>query len=321
VTSTPTLSLVIPTYRRPEELRNCLAGVASQTRAPDEVIVVRRVNDVDAAAVLSEADVPVRETTVDVPGVVAALRAGVEASSGDVVAFIDDDAVPRSDWIERLQAHYVADRDGRLGGVGGRDVIHGEADGRSVRERHDVGVLRWWGRLVGNHHLGAGPPRPVDVLKGCNCSFRRPALSLPVGLRGTGAVVAHDLATSLRARSDGYCLLYDPALIVDHYRGWRPAGDGRVSSSKEQALDGTYNTAYAICSVIPGRRYQRAFYCLLVGDVATPGLLRTAVARVRSEHLDVPLGAAVGTVLQALRDSRTTPLRFVPAASSSENRS
>lgn len=110
----PTLSLpssvdvVIPTYRRPEPLARCLTGVANQTRLPDRVLVVAREDD-DAARVVIErfADRILRLELVLVatPGVVAAMSAGVARSSGEVIAFTDDDAVPRPDWLEGILEH------------------------------------------------------------------------------------------------------------------------------------------------------------------------------------------------------------------------
>ncbi|MGF6982009.1 GT2 family glycosyltransferase [Paraburkholderia atlantica] len=39
------LTVLVPTYRRPADLARCLAALERQSRAPDEVIVVARVDD------------------------------------------------------------------------------------------------------------------------------------------------------------------------------------------------------------------------------------------------------------------------------------
>ena len=39
------ISVIVPTYRRPEYLRRCVKAIAEQTRNPDEVIVVIRETD------------------------------------------------------------------------------------------------------------------------------------------------------------------------------------------------------------------------------------------------------------------------------------
>ena len=41
-----------------------------------------------------------------------------------------------------------------------------------------VGRVQWWGRRMGNHHLGAIAPVEVEWLKGANMSFRREAFAI-----------------------------------------------------------------------------------------------------------------------------------------------
>ena len=60
-----------------------------------------------------------------------------------------------------------------------------------------VGKLAWFGRLTGNHHLGVGGGREVDVLKGVNMSFRREAIAdlrFDQRMRGSGAKVRQFLS-------------------------------------------------------------------------------------------------------------------------------
>src|SRR5664279_2544013 len=101
------VSLVIPTYGRPEMLARALLGIAAQRRQFDQVVVVRRVTDAESAEVLVNSPVPLTEVTVSEPGVLAALRSGAAAADGDVIAFTDDDAVPRPEWLSTLLEHYA----------------------------------------------------------------------------------------------------------------------------------------------------------------------------------------------------------------------
>jgi hypothetical protein len=83
-----------------------------------------------------------------------------------------------------------------------------------------VGHLQWWGRAIGNHHLGFGAARRVDFLKGANMSFRAEAVRgrwFDTRLRGKGAQANDDLSFSLSVARGGWKLLYDPAASVDHY--------------------------------------------------------------------------------------------------------
>jgi hypothetical protein len=122
-------------------------------------VVVRRQDDERSRSVLTEPWGAV-EVTVDEPGVVAAIAAGVTGARSEIVAFLDDDAVRRADRLERLLRHF---RDPRVGGVGGRDVWRNEEPRGQPTE--DVGRITPWGKRIGNHYLGTGRAREVMVLQ------------------------------------------------------------------------------------------------------------------------------------------------------------
>ncbi len=273
------LSVVIPTFERPDALRTCLAGVRAQVCAADEVVVVRRESDGASSAVRREFGAGwLFEVSVETPGTLAAMEAGARMASGDVIAFTDDDAVPRPDWVERLQRHFA---DSTVGGVGGRDEIHPPAMGDGPPE--DVGRVTAWGKVKGNHHAGGGPPRDVAVLKGCNMAFRREALAFPHGLRGSGAQVHLELGMCLWARARGWRILYDPALVVDHYPAPRSDDYGRGGGSDSAVCDAAYNLVASLVSQRRDLLWRRVVYGLLVGDRSAPGVVRAAAAIPRRE--------------------------------------
>jgi GT2 family glycosyltransferase len=271
------VSVVVPSYQRPEHLRRCLEGIRAQSRAPEEVVVVRRQDDDATRAALTE-PWPAVDMTVDEPGVVAAMAAGVTAARGDIVAFLDDDAVPRPDWLERLLPHF---HDPRVGGVGGRDVWRNEQPRGQPTE--DVGRITPWGKLIGNHYLGRGPARDVEVLQAANMAFRREALALPLSLRGSGAQAHFEVATCLWARKRGWRLVYDPSVIVDHFRGPRFDADGRERPEKRAIRDRSFNLVAAMLSAEPERYWRRAVFGLLIGDREIPGLARAGAAVLEGE--------------------------------------
>jgi len=96
------VDVVVPTYRRPELLDRCLRALAARHRLPNRVLVVavrrrrRTRGDQEHLTSLSGLE----QITVRAPGVLAAMAAGVARSTGDILAFTDDDAAPRPDWIE-----------------------------------------------------------------------------------------------------------------------------------------------------------------------------------------------------------------------------
>jgi len=159
------ISVLVPTYRRPADLKRCLAALRAQTLPPDEVLVVARPEDEATQRRLAvEANghnrFALRVVETGAGGQVAALNRGLEAASGDIVAITDDDAAPRVDWVARIAAAFEGDA--KLGALGGRDWVHEK--GRVLdASREVVGRIARSGKIIGNHHLGVGPAREVKA--------------------------------------------------------------------------------------------------------------------------------------------------------------
>jgi len=305
-----TVSVVIPSYYRPDQLVNCLDGIFNLEKMPHEVVVVRHVDDDKTEAIVRSNPNPITEVLTPRPGTPAARRLGVAEATGDVIAFIDDDAVPHRDWMTRLQAAFASPL---VGGVGGRDIIH-RAGIPEPAKSNTVGRVSWWGRTSGNHHIGLGAARSVEFLKGCNCAYRRDAIGIATGLRGNDA---DDMATGLFVHSQGLEVVYDPNILVDHYPGERPP------ISKQVYLNYVYNVAYIVCSIYPSLRWRFRLYHLFIGNRASPGVVRALVGRARHEPMmNLPTTiASQRNVWEALREARAHPLEFwTPPGSASETR-
>jgi GT2 family glycosyltransferase len=269
------VSIVVPSYRRPEALARCLLSLEEQLADDDEVLVVRRRDDSATAAVIGESKcAALVEVDVDRRGQVAAMLAGIQRARRDVVAFTDDDAVPRADWLSRLRASL---EDPGIGAIGGRDIVHGPASDQGVL-RKDVGRISRWGKQIGNHHLGIGPPRQVALLKGANMAFRRGALAIPQGLRGVGAQAHQEVSMCLWARKRGWKIVYDPGIVVDHYPAKRFDPDRRERPEARAVSDAAYNYVFSLLSFEPQLFWRRALYGVLVGDRGIPGFARAVVA-------------------------------------------
>jgi GT2 family glycosyltransferase len=301
------VALIVPTYRRPSDLARCLLAVGRQQLAPTQLIVVVRDEDEVTHALLKRPDLAVLRpciVTVSVPGVVAALNAGLDAvASADIIAFTDDDAAPRPQWLQQLVAAFAAHPE--AGGVGGRDWIfqHGRLEDASEPV---VGRISWIGRCVGNHHLGVGPARTVDALKGVNMSFRAEALSgvrFDTRLKGSGAQVHNELGVALRVRQRGWKLLYDPQIAVDHYPAARFDEDMRNTFSALALFNAVYNETLLLGeSFAPLRRGAYLLWSLLVGERAAPGLVRWLLLLPRDANATVRLRTTWAARMAVWRD-------------------
>ena len=108
MSSVPTASIVIPTLGRPGYLRATLESVAPQAAAAGaEVLVVDDGSDPVTAAVAQAHGARLIRTGGT--GANAARNAGVAASGGDPVIFIDDDVWAPAGWLQALLAGIAAD--------------------------------------------------------------------------------------------------------------------------------------------------------------------------------------------------------------------
>ncbi|CAG9240285.1 Glycosyltransferases involved in cell wall biogenesis [Paraburkholderia caribensis] len=277
------ITVLVPTFRRPQDLARCLAALQKQERVPDEVVVVARPDDEATHACLADPLVvgalPLNVAAVEVPGQVAALNRGLDAATGDVIAITDDDAAPHADWVRRIGAAFESDR--RLGALGGRDWVHqkgGVLDG----SRFLVGKMMKSGKIIGNHHLGVGEAREVDLLKGANMSYRRDAvrsIRFDGRLRGAGAQVHNDMAFSMSVKNAGWKLVYDPRVAVDHYPAERFDEDRRDAQSLTAVRNAAYNLHLILREQLPaGQREIAWWWYALVGTRVYPGAVHAMLA-------------------------------------------
>ena len=98
------ISVVIPARNEETTLPACLEALCRQSLQDFEVIVV------DSASTDCTGEVArsfgARVIRVEEPGVGLARQTGFEATQGEIIASTDADAIPSSDWIERLIAPF-----------------------------------------------------------------------------------------------------------------------------------------------------------------------------------------------------------------------
>ena len=298
----PPVAVVVPTYRRPAHLLACLDALEAQSRSPDEIIVVRRACDNETTEALSRRASRrrsidrVKEVTVDEPGQLSALARGVEATTAPLIGIMDDDAFAREDWLERSLEHF---KSGDVGIVGGRDAITRSLPG-DRRPTADVGRISRWGKLYGNQSRGTGCARDVMVLQ-MVAVYRREALAFPRGLRGDGAQVHAEVAMSLWAQDQGWKLIYDPRIVVDHDLAPRFDRDARETPAPAATRDAAYNYVLCLLTMRPNLFWRRAAYGLLIGDRAIPGVARAGYGLLAGEtRMARHLGSSLLGQMEAL---------------------
>lgn len=212
----PTVSVVICTWTgaRWQELREAAESVGRQSHQALETIVVVDHDSALFARARAELTDVVVAPNVEERGLSGARNSGLAIARGDVVAFLDDDAIAAADWLRLLTREYD---DEHVLGVGGSIV--------PVWEKRPGWFPAEFGWVVGCTYRGLPPERAaVRNLIGASMSFRRELFSEFGGFRngigrvGTRPVGCEETEFCLRvgrARPAGR-FVYQPLALVQH---------------------------------------------------------------------------------------------------------
>ncbi len=276
-----TLAVLIPSFGRPLALKKCLDALLYQTVKANEIFVVWQKDDIatrDAALEFADKfDGTLKIVYSEVSGVVPAENLGLSVCQSDIVLLIDDDAIASPTWIARHARFY---EDPTIGAVGG-PAQNFYADGRpfNVREKEPIGKLSWYGKLTGNMYdhppeWSTRSPVQVDHLVGYNMSFRRCTIDqFENRLRRYWQLFELDVCLTVRDR--GYRVMFDFGNIVEHHPTNATYAGGRDGDLQVKIYNGAYNKAFVLAKHTRGlwKRFVRISYLVLIGNVATPGLL------------------------------------------------
>lgn len=221
---TARVSIVIATYNRCEDLRECLSSIFDLKDGLLEVIVVDS-KSTDGTRQLKDR-FPIEFVSINRRNRQSARNLGISNAHGDIIAFLDDDVVVSDEWLDRMIIPYT---DSSVGGVGGRTIPYGKTEEFYTKvSENEIGKVFNDGLVLGNFDFPSESIVEVDSFIGCNMSFRR-GLLLRVGgfdenYIGTGYRDDTDLC--IRIRRLGYKLLYQPKSLVWHkFRGKRVSSD------------------------------------------------------------------------------------------------
>ena len=291
-------SIVICAYteERWQELLAAVASVREQTVRPREIILVIDHNPQLLARIRQELpDVLVVEN-LHARGLSGARNSGVAAARGEVIAFMDEDAIAAPDWLACLQQHYS---DPQVWGVGGL-ITPVWAEGRP---RWFPPEFDW---VVGCTYRGL--PRAAQHVRnliGCNMSFRQEVFQKIGGFRnGVGRIGNRpigceetELCIRLQQQEPQAQLLYEPQSQVFHYipkarTNWRYFVSRCYSEGLSKALVTRYVGANA------GLAAERAYTLQVLPQGLWQGLNDTIQRRDASglsRAMAIVLGLAITT--------------------------
>src|SRR2546422_4183573 len=162
----PRISVVVCTYNGARVIRDCLEGLRRLEYPNFEVIVVDDGSNDATAAVLSEYDYRVIST--ENRGLGSARNTGMEAATGEIVAYIDDDAYPDPHWLTYLSAAF-------------RSTTHAAVGGPNIAPSGDGRIADSVANAPGNPAHVLVSDQEAEHIPGCNMGIRKACLQAGCG--------------------------------------------------------------------------------------------------------------------------------------------
>jgi glycosyltransferase involved in cell wall biosynthesis len=210
------ISVVISTYSKEKAtlVRECLKSIQLQSIGPHETLLVLDEDQDLLNFYLKETD-QVKVYSSGGRGLSKARNFGVNHAEGDIVAFIDDDAVAEKDWIKKIIDN-LQNED--IVGIGGKISPQWENNRPSwFPEEIDWTVGCTYKGLPEERHYIRNPI-------GCNMAFRKEVIreaglfEEEIGRMGKVLLGSEETDLSLRIleKHSEFNILYDPNMVVHH---------------------------------------------------------------------------------------------------------
>lgn len=229
----PRISVIVCAYNAQATIRECLEGLARVDYPNFEVIVVND-GSTDATGAIAQ-EYRVRLISTENRGLSNARNTGLQAASGEIVAYLDSDAFPDPNWLQYLAAAFI---DSDNVGVGGPNVA-------------PTGL----GTLANCFDNAPGGPahvllsdREAEHIPGCNMAFRKDNLVAAGGFDPALRIAGDDVDVCWRIQARGWRIGFSPGALVWHHRRttlrsyWKQQrGYGRAEALLEKKWPEKYN--------------------------------------------------------------------------------
>jgi GT2 family glycosyltransferase len=204
----PRMSIIIPVYNNPRDLRECLLALRSASCPGTEIIVVDDASTDDTPAVAVEMGVRVLRLTKNT-GPAAARNYGARHAQGGILFFVDADVLVAADAVSRVLRAFEE-----------------SADVAAVFGSYDAfpragGVVSQYRNLL--HHFVHQNGNPEASTFWAGCGAIRRAVFEAIGGFDAGAFPfpsIEDIELGYRLRRTGHRILLDKALQGTHLKRW-----------------------------------------------------------------------------------------------------
>ena len=229
----PRVSVVVCTYNGSRTIRDCLEALARLDYPNYEVIVVDD-GSTDATVAIAE-EYACRLIRTGNHGLASARNTGLAAATGELIAYLDDDAYPDPHWLTYLAATFLS-------------TSHAAVGGPNIAPPADGPIAQCVARAPGGPVHVLLTDRDAEHIPGCNMAFRRACLEAIGGFDPQFRTAGDDVDVCWRLQERGWTLGFSPAAMVWHHRRnslrayWKQQiGYGRAEAMLERKWPEKYN--------------------------------------------------------------------------------
>lgn len=248
------VSVIVCTRDRPEQLEQCLRSLQGLAHPPHEIVVVDNAPTSEATQQLVAHLPGIRYVLEPRPGLSVARNTGIRHSTGEIIAFTDDDVLVHPDWIARLQQAFQTDTIMAVTGL----MLPAELETEAQLIFHQGSGGPGWQYqplMFDTQFFEDMKSRGVPVWRigaGANMAFRREIFDRLGGFDerlGAGASgCSEDSEFWYRILEDGWLCRYDPTAVVFHYHR------KELDSLKQQMYQ--YMRGHVTALLVQFARYQ-----------------------------------------------------------------
>ena len=229
----PRVSVVVCSYNGARTIKDTLDGLSRLDYPDFEVIVVDDGSRDTTATIARGYDCRVIQTPNR--GLARARNAGLAAATGEIVAYIDDDAYPDPHWLRYLASTFMSTSDAAVGGP-------------NIAPPGDGWIADCVARAPGGPIHVLLSDREAEHIPGCNMAFRKEALQAIGGFDPQFRTAGDDVDVCWQLQERGWTLGFHPAALVWHHRRnsvrtyWKQQiGYGRAEAMLERKWPEKYN--------------------------------------------------------------------------------
>ncbi len=229
----PRVSVVVCSYNGARTIRDCLEGLKRLAYPDYEVVVVDDGSTDGTASIAREYDCRLIRT--ENRGLSNARNTGLNAATGEIVAYIDDDAYPDPHWLTYLAAAFLR-------------TSHAGIGGPNIAPAGDGPIAECVARAPGGPVHVLLTDHEAEHIPGCNMAFRKAALDAIGGFDPRFRTAGDDVDVCWQLQERGWTLGFHAGAMVWHHRRnsvrtyWKQQiGYGRAEAMLERKWPEKYN--------------------------------------------------------------------------------